>query len=75
MFSLIIIIYTAVDCCTLIQAELGTILFYLKKKKKTLIFFYRFKKKNYIEIHEYITTDLYVSFECSEMHEYITTDL
>ena len=42
MFSLIIIIYTAVDCCTLILAELGTILFYLKKKKKILIFFYRF---------------------------------
>ena len=40
MFSLIIIIYTAVDCCTLILAELGTILFYLKKKKKILIFFF-----------------------------------
>ena len=43
MFSRIRIIYNAVDCCTLILAELGTILFYLKKKK------------NYIE---YITTDV-----------------
>ena len=46
MFSRIRIIYNAVDCCTLILAELGTILFYLKKKKKkkNLDFFYRLLK-------------------------------
>ena len=52
MFSLIIIIYTAVDCCTLILAELGTILFYLKKKKKILIFFIDFFSHDCMDVSE-----------------------
>ena len=70
MFSLIIIIYTAVDCCTLILAELGTIIFYLKKKNLDFFIDFFLSDKNLGNVD-----NTCVSYDCSDIHEYITTDL